>query len=191
VLKDLLSQFGMGNRLHSLDGLRGVSALIVLLFHIGRCVAPNGIFAHGYLAVDVFFLMSGFVIANAYENRLLEGFGVFAFIRARVRRLAPVYWAGTLLGMACVAPTLIWRDGVFDGDTATLLVVVILFAFLLVPIGRLVLAFPFNGPAWSLFAELVVNVFYAICVRRLGIRALLAIVFVGFAISATLPLPTI
>ena len=51
-----------------LDGLRGVAALLVILYHVFECFdwspAP-----HGYLAVDFFFVLSGFVIGYAYDDR--------------------------------------------------------------------------------------------------------------------------
>src|SRR5581483_6249599 len=57
----------MQGRFESLDGLRGVSALAVVLYHCELLFAPGMIFCHGYLAVDLFFILSGFVIAANYE----------------------------------------------------------------------------------------------------------------------------
>lgn len=170
----------MRSRFHALDGLRGVSAVIVLLYHIGQYIAPYHTFSHGYLAVDVFFVMSGFVIANAYEEKLNHGLSVLAFVRARVRRLAPVYWAGTLVGGACFLTVLIWKHEMI---AAAPLLTALLLGLLLVPIGGSdQLAFPLNGPAWSLFAEMAVNILYAGVMKKLGVRALLVIAAISFAI---------
>ncbi|HKB95401.1 MAG TPA: acyltransferase family protein, partial [Rhizomicrobium sp.] len=65
-----------GQRFASLDGLRGVCALTVLLFHADDLFHRGPIFQHGYLAVDMFFLLSGFVIALAHEDRLRAGAGL-------------------------------------------------------------------------------------------------------------------
>src|ERR1041384_6138813 len=83
-----------GKRFLGLDGLRGVCALTVLLFHAANLFDQGPIFQHGYLAVDMFFLMSGFVIAFIHEERLRSGMGLIAFLRIRARRLLPVFWIG-------------------------------------------------------------------------------------------------
>src|SRR5580692_3274314 len=84
-------------RLVALDGARGLSALAVAFFHFDRNVWP----AHGYLAVDLFFLLSGYVIAGAYETRLQRGSGLGWFFGVRMARLYPIYLFGTLIGLAC------------------------------------------------------------------------------------------
>ena len=56
-----------------LDGLRGVAAILVVIFHTFEVYADENRFKqiinHGYLAVDFFFLLSGFVVAYAYDDR--------------------------------------------------------------------------------------------------------------------------
>src|SRR5215210_2241655 len=87
---------------HSLNGLRGLAALIVVLFHaaalIGTQLAPGG-----YLAVDLFFILSGFVIAHAYDHRFAEGLGPLAFIRYRIIRFYPLYLLGLAIGASWLA----------------------------------------------------------------------------------------
>src|ERR1700761_6004380 len=73
----------------ALDGLRGVAAIAVMLHHFRPLTAP-WLFAHGYLAVDLFFLLSGFVIAHAYDARFRKGLGVPAFLVIRLIRLWPM-----------------------------------------------------------------------------------------------------
>ena len=85
-------------RYATLDGLRGVAAAFVVCYHTQIFRGCSAIAPHGYLAVDFFFLLSGFVIASAYEKKLEAGFTVPEFFKHRVIRLYPVALAGVLLG---------------------------------------------------------------------------------------------
>ena len=80
-------------RFSTLDGLRGVAAIMVLLYHCDQ-MAPRG-----YLGVDLFFTLSGFVIARAYGDRLASGMPVGRFVALRLVRLYPMYFVGGLLGI--------------------------------------------------------------------------------------------
>ncbi|WP_286772069.1 acyltransferase [Sphingomonas sp. 66-10] len=81
---------------HVLDILRGIAAMSVVVLHFPHAFAP--IAAPGaYLAVDLFFAMSGFVLANAYDARLAGGMKAGAFLRARLIRLFPFYLFALLL----------------------------------------------------------------------------------------------
>src|SRR4051812_42984167 len=85
----------------ALDGLRGVAALVVLVMHKGRWFyAPGGFLGHGYMAVDFFFLLSGFVIAFAYDSRIKQGLGALDFMRLRLVRLYPLIFLSMLVGAA-------------------------------------------------------------------------------------------
>ena len=92
-----------------LDGLRGVAALAVLWYHVNEgfafAEATNGAgdgiirsFNHGYLAVDFFFLLSGFVIAYAYDARWGKGLTIGSFFKRRLIRLPPLLIAGAIIG---------------------------------------------------------------------------------------------
>lgn len=86
---------------HVLDGLRGIAALAVVIFHFMEWIYPDfteNFIGHGFLAVDFFFCLSGFVIAYAYDNRLTK-MGVKSFFTSRLIRLHPLVIAGTLLGL--------------------------------------------------------------------------------------------
>ena len=77
---------------HILDGLRGVAAIMVVWFHIFGAYAPSHLdqnINHGYLAVDFFFILSGFVIGYAYDDRWGK-MGIKEFIKRRVIRLHPI-----------------------------------------------------------------------------------------------------
>jgi len=143
-----------------LDGLRGLAAVCVVLFHL--TVRPTslvpvpsleGILGHAYLAVDFFFLLSGFVIAHAYEKRLLAGFGFANFCRARLVRLYPMFIVGMLIGAFGA-----WAQP----GPAPLTLSLFIRQALFIPLyqhGQF--AFPYNLPAWSLMFELLINLFYA------------------------------
>ncbi|TIW52974.1 MAG: acyltransferase, partial [Mesorhizobium sp.] len=79
----------------NLDALRGVAAISVMLYHFSPFIADGKVLPSSYLAVDLFFLLSGFVIAHAYDRKIESGMGFGTF---RLIRLYPLYLAGTLLG---------------------------------------------------------------------------------------------
>lgn len=84
-----------------LDGMRGVAALAVVIFHFMEWVYPEShqnVLGHGFLAVDFFFCLSGFVIGYAYDERL-SSLGIWAFFKARLIRLHPLVVLGSVLGL--------------------------------------------------------------------------------------------
>ena len=172
-------------RLRGLDGLRGICALIVVLFHF-VAVFPGNVMNHGWLSVDVFFVLSGFVIALRYESELRRNLGVVAFFRARARRLVPTQMLGTI-AVAVVAFALLasgYSPSGFHGP----IVLVTLLGILLIPsfvVPRQVLAsphaFPINPPLWSLLDEWVANIAYAIALHRVRTRHAAGLVALGWA----------
>jgi len=137
-------------RFATLDALRGVAAMLVMVFHAHER-SPVQV-PGGYLAVDLFFALSGFVIALAYEKRLAEGMGLLRFAGKRLQRVYPMYLAGMLLGCAIygwsLAPFAMLPD--FTSDKLL----------------------PANVPMWSLLTELAVNLAFAALALRLGWRGL-------------------
>ena len=86
----------------ALDGLRGVAALVVVIFHFMEMVIGNYsklFIGHGWLAVDFFFCLSGFVIGYAYDDRI-GAMGIWAFLKIRLIRLHPLVVFGSVLGLA-------------------------------------------------------------------------------------------
>ena len=85
-----------------LDGLRGVASLVVVAFHLFEAHAASHadqIINHGYLAVDFFFVLSGFVIGYAYDDRW--GRMTYRdFFKRRLIRLHPMVVMGMLIGAA-------------------------------------------------------------------------------------------
>jgi hypothetical protein len=88
------------SRFGTLDGLRGVAMMVVVLFHAG-IIFGAWVPGFGYLAVDLFFALSGFVLSHAYDNRFVAGMRVAEFLYLRVVRLYPLYFLGLVLGL-CV-----------------------------------------------------------------------------------------
>ncbi len=84
-----------------LDGLRGVAALCVVIFHFSEMVIWNYSklwIGHGFLAVDFFFCLSGFVLGYAYDDRVAT-MGLGHFFRMRLIRLQPMVVFGAVLGV--------------------------------------------------------------------------------------------
>lgn len=170
----------MSHRFSALDGFRGVCALTVLLFHF----LPNTPFGfrHGYLSVDVFFVLSGFVLAFAFGGKLDAGMSLSAFVGARVRRLGPVLLLGSVLGG--VATLLV------DGRFSVALVVDTLRSVLLIPLTGpgITEAFPLNGAFWSLFDEFWVNVAFGAVAARLKPAPLIVCIIAAYIVLITISL---
>jgi len=148
----------------TLDAIRGVAAVLVMMRHVPYFAK----FQESYLAVDVFFLLSGVVIANAYEQRLLQGLSIRRFTLMRVIRIYPLYLLGCALTLVAL-----YADGMPAWQP--LLTMIVLAGLLLPDLARDP-PFPLNHPAWSLFFELLANVFYGALVSRLSTRRLLILI---------------
>lgn len=173
------NRLAMGNdRLAQLDGLRGIAAVAVMLCHVdGVFGLPLG-FDRGYLLVDVFFLLSGFVLGLAWSPAPGRRGDTRALLVARVRRLWPTIAAAAVLG-AGVHALLGYTDH---------LALLTLLALLVVPaVWQDGMLFPLNGPQWSIFWEAVANVAHLFWWRRCGVRTLAAIgVVMGVATVAAI-----
>ena len=172
-----------------LDGLRGVAAILVLFYHIFEGFAfaeatngvGNGIITtlnHAHIAVDFFFILSGFVISYAYDNRWGQ-MSVGQFFKRRLIRLHPMLVMGAVLGFAAFAFVGFER---WDGTTAptSWVMIALLLTMFMIPAvpgvpyevrgnGEM---FPLNGPAWSLFFEYIGNILYALFIHRLSTKML-------------------
>jgi peptidoglycan/LPS O-acetylase OafA/YrhL len=86
-----------------LDGLRGVAAIMVIIFHLFETHSLGNhliqIINHGYLAVDFFFMLSGFVIGYAYDDRW-DKMTLGTFFKRRIIRLHPMVIMGSIVGAA-------------------------------------------------------------------------------------------
>lgn len=201
-----------------LDGLRGVAALMVLWYHVfeGFAFAKGSVietFNHGHLGVDFFFLLSGFVISYAYDDRWFNDkslkyndksstdkkLTIWSFFKRRLIRLHPMLVMGAFIGLICF----FIQGGVkWDGSSTPLHWTLIAFVLTLFFIPAYPGAsydirgnaemFPLNGPSWSLFFEYIGNILYALFIRKLsnkmlgllvGVTGILWIWFVAFDIS--------
>lgn len=151
-------------RYHTLDAMRGIAAIAVMLYHAGA--ASPLLVPRGYLAADLFFVLSGFVIANAYEARLRNGLSVRRFLIARLQRVYPLCWLGALAGCLLI-------------NGSPLMVLLIPYPS---PEGLL---FSANAPLWSLIFELAINAAWAIVAVQWRLRTLLlALIGLGTLFAA-------
>lgn len=174
-------------RYPTLDGLRGVAALAVVMLHVDH---PSfRMPAATYAAVDLFFLISGFVIAQAYEDRIRHA-GLWPFLRARLIRLYPMLLVGLLI-LPVYFLAVFARYGIAPATPAQVLASLgagLLFLPSHLPASRLLdasLLFPLDGPVWSLMLEVAVNLAYALLLPWLSRPALAFIVLAsGLALVA-------
>ena len=161
-----------------LDGLRGVAALMVLVFHVFDVCSSN-LIPHGYLAVDLFFVLSGFVIGYAYDDRWQQGLTASQFIRRRLIRLHPMVLVGGLLGglVFLVQGRTMWDGTEISIGWSALSIVSGMLLLPTLPGSPIEVRgfgeyFPLNGPFWSLFYEYIGNVLYVLLLRRMNNRML-------------------
>ncbi len=169
-----------------LNGLRGVAAITVVCFHLFEAFATSHLdqrLNHGYLAVDFFFILSGFVIAYAYDDRWGK-MSIKDFIKRRVIRLQPMVVMGAIIGAV-----MFYTQGCSAWDVSTVAVSTLLLATimnaLMIPattgaeirgVGEM---YPLNGPTWSLFFEYIACFMYAFFIRRLSKAALTGLVILS------------
>ena len=182
---------------HLLDGLRGVAALMVIWYHVFEGYAFAGgttidTFNHGYLAVDFFFILSGFVIGYAYDDRWGKNFTMKDFIKRRLIRLHPMVIMGAVVGAITfyIQGSVQW-DGIHIGISMVMLSLLCTIFFIpaMPGVGYEVRGngemFPLNGPCWSLFFEYIGNILYALFIRRLSNKALtIVVVLLGVALAS-------
>ncbi len=167
-------------RFLALDAMRGVAALFVLVLHSPTLFGFTP--GSGYLAVDLFFVLSGFVIAKAYDARIEHGLTVRSFMVIRLIRFYPMYLVG--LAIATALSLLVTPSDGAAGLTPTLATKIGFSLFLLPTPPFETLAYPLyplNGAAWSLGFELIANLAFALAWRQLTLRRLtvLALIFAG------------
>ena len=173
-----------------LDGLRGIAAIVVVMFHILETFSGGDhtkqLINHGYLAVDFFFVLSGFVIGYAYDNRW-DKMTLGNFFKRRLIRLHPMIIVGMITG----AILFYFQDSdFFPGINevhigAMLLIMLIGFTLIPVPPSMDIRGwsemYPLNGPAWTLFFEYIANILYALVVRRFSNTVLTILVLIAGA----------
>ncbi len=162
-----------------LDGLRGLAALCVALFHAALLFKLGYLPRHSVLAVDFFFCLSGFVIAFAYDRKFTTGMTVGTFMMYRLIRLYPVIFASIVFGGLLLIGENLWAGApVIHGALLTLA------SLFLIPLGLTfgMQAYPPNDPIWSLFFEIVANAVYGL----FGRRSFPALAWAGLMVCAAL-----
>ena len=166
-----------------LDGLRGVAAVMVVIYHFSEWLYPDyhiNPLGHAYLAVDFFFCLSGFVIGYAYDDRAGK-MSIGEFFKKRLIRLHPLVILGSVLG-------LLWYLFIPYNEhpefvSTQQLITAFIFSLLLIPgaafPGRFGNQMPLNAPAWSLFMEYAANILYALILWRLPRRWLIPVVIIS------------
>ena len=179
-----------------LDGLRGVAAVMVLLYHVFNDAksfflwpTPVYEFYHGFLGVDFFFILSGFVMGYAYDESLTSltpipspGRGeipeergtltFWGFVKRRLIRLHPMVVMGVILGAIAfiIQGCVNWQGNAVPVETlmwATLLALFLIPAPSGMDVRGNTEAFPLNGPHWSLFFEYIGSLLYGLLLHRL------------------------
>ena len=174
-------------RYEILDGLRGIAAVIVVAYHVFEGHANGShidqVINHGYLAVDFFFLLSGFVIGYAYDDRWNKGLSIGSFFKRRLIRLQPMVVLGSVIGAACFyfSDSATFFPLIHDTPFWQLLLVMLAGTILLPlpPTGDIrggSEMYPLNGPAWSLFFEYCANILYALFIRKCSKKVLILFV---------------
>jgi peptidoglycan/LPS O-acetylase OafA/YrhL len=161
-----------------LDGMRGIAAICVVIFHFSEMVIWDYSklwIGHGFLAVDFFFCLSGFVLGYAYDDRMAE-MGLGTFLKARLIRLQPMVVLGSVLGLlAFYANPFGIPPGYGPGRMALLFAA----SVLMIPYGAMRERghnlFSLNAPAWSLFWEYVANLVFGVVLYRTGRKVLVVV----------------
>ena len=175
-----------------LDGYRGVAALTVVWFHIFEAFATSHLdqrINHGYMAVDFFFILSGFVMGYAYDDKW-KTMTIKEFFKRRFIRLHPMVVIGAIIGAI-----MFYTQGCSVWDVSKISIAMLLVATLMnalmIPattgaeirgVGEM---YPLNGPTWSLFFEYIGNILYAFFIRKLPTKALSVLVLLaGMGLAA-------
>lgn len=165
-----------------LDGLRGIAALMVLIYHLFEAIAfaagaTEQNMYHGFMGVDFFFILSGFVMGYAYDDRWNK-MTVGQFIRRRLIRLHPMVVMGVTIGLIafCLQGCINWDGSV--ADTSSIVISTLLALFMLPVLNSSfdvrgnTEMFPLNGPHWSLFFEYIGSLLYALVLHKMSTKKL-------------------
>ena len=183
-------------RFEGLDGLRGVASIIVVLFHIFETFSGNPthqIINHGYLAVDFFHVLSGFVIGYAYDDRWNK-MSLWDFYKRRLVRLHPMVIAGTFVG---VCYYFLGESQAFtniENIKWYIFFITILMNILMIPTPKNIdvrgwgETNAFNGTNWTLTYEYLANILYSLIIRRLNTIIISILVFLSAFLTINLTL---
>jgi peptidoglycan/LPS O-acetylase OafA/YrhL len=172
--------------IRSLNTIRGFAALAVAAFHMPMLFGVKTWLPHAYLAVDVFFVISGFVMAHVYGGRIGEGLSFRRFAQLRLARLYPLYAVATVAGFAFVLLKIAQGFAVFRPEMVSALGLNLL--LLPAPMAQAFRpdggVFPFATPAWSIFWEIVMCGLFFVWAKRVGKGAWLVAAIAAVALGA-------
>jgi peptidoglycan/LPS O-acetylase OafA/YrhL len=162
----------------ALDLLRGFAALIVLVYHVNAFFLTEGrVFPGGFLCVDLFFLLSGFLTAAAHSTKIKAELPFGEYIIRRLARLYPLFFMATILGFIMVSLQRLREFGfLFQWTDIKLLFQNLL---LLPNLAKGELLFPSNGPTWFVFFLFWMYILFFMMWSRFGVKLLLAFVVIG------------
>lgn len=178
---------GSKSRYAILDGMRGVAALMVVFFHCFEIYCPPGgqqMINHGYLAVDFFFVLSGFVIGYSYDDRW-DRMTAGSFFKRRLFRLQPMAVAGVVIGLCLFFQGGNYYPGITENPFWKIMLCFVM-CLLMIPCGPGIDIrgwadfYPLNCPSWTLAYEYIGNILYAFVFRHLP-KAALAVLCVASA----------
>jgi peptidoglycan/LPS O-acetylase OafA/YrhL len=181
-----------------LDGLRGVASLLVVVFHLFESYQNDPVkqwINHGYLAVDFFFLLSGYVIGYAYDDRW-PAMSLREFCMRRLIRLQPMVIVGSIIGAALFYFQASPEFSLVAGTPAWQVAGLMILGAAMIPVTPALdirgwsESYPLNGPAWSLLFEYIANFLYAAGLRRLSNKALGVLVLIAAAFLLHLAVTT-
>ena len=194
-------------RYEILDGLRGVAAMLVVAFHLFETyyhMGPDQPINHGYLAVDFFYVLSGFVIGYAYDDRWKkphpltpspkgegECFTLWTFFKRRLIRLHPMVIFGTLFGAVMFYFGSCGEFPLINQTPWWMVLLVMFWCFTMIPLPNTMdirgwaETNPLNGPAWSLQWEYIANILYALVIRKFS-KTVLAVCVAVFAVMTVI-----
>lgn len=164
-----------------IDGMRGIAAFAVMSLHWQSISKPWFFAPSGGLAVDLFFLLSGIVIAHAYDDRIASGeLNAVRFMLIRIIRFWPLYLIGTVLG-AGAAMAAIATGRVAHYQSYAEIAASTGLTLLFIPQNYGGQLFELNTPFWSLLWELVANLIFVLFWRQLSVRTLAVVVVISGA----------
>ena len=166
-----------------LNGMRGLAAIVIVIFHFMEIIIADFsriYIAHGFLAVDFFFVLSGFVIAYAYDNRIAD-MGLKTFIKLRLIRLQPLVVIGSILGLLTfLLDPYSNLYAIYGFQETAMLFITSLFMIPYPTVSeRYFNLFNLNAPSWSLFWEYVANFVYATILFRASKKTLTTVALIG------------
>lgn len=164
------------HRLPLLDPLRTVAALGVALYHVHDRMGPQQLFLHGYILVDLFFMLSGFVLTLSFEPRFAAGLNSRSFLDLRIRRIWPLAALATLLGAVSFLP---------QAPAGQIFYLAILGLFMVPNLDTRFELYPLSGVQWSLLWELLANLCHVAVLRRMSNKALTLLVIIAGLAHAT------